>query len=118
MTTKTSIGSYGLPVLDPLTDACAVLRAQNIANVKSAPGWCILSTRFFYGPEERTALVRGWNSQGEPEVFPTRAAALAWIAETEAEIYRCSHNESGRPRYALCRPGSRAYKSGLDCWGL
>lgn len=104
---------------DPLTNARNVLRRQNIASVRPQPGWCVLKTQYFYGPEERKALVRtGVFGDGNAQIFPDRKSALLWISETEEGIYRLSHNESSRPTFSLCRVGSRKYKSVLNCWGF
>lgn len=71
---------------------------QSASASDKADEYAILETHFFNGPREDTAPIGGYNNA---DYFDTYAAAAEWIAEQESEVYRCGHNESGRPRYTI-----------------
>ena len=112
---KTSFSSYNLPVIDPITDAARSIRSAAVRSLQPAAGWCILITRHYYGAEDKLELAR--DARGDPAVYPTRAEAMGEIANRDGSRYYLSHNESGSPSYQLCRPGSRRYARGINCWG-
>jgi len=61
----------------------------------------------FEAKEEEEAIILRreycWvaDERGEAMIFPTRAAAQAWIEGAEDGIYELSHGESGRPSYYI-----------------
>lgn len=75
--------------------------------------YAIVATREFYGPETRRSLVEDQET-GNPITFPDRASAKAYLANYDSGRYYLSHNESGRPTYAIRRvDGLPAY---LTAW--
>lgn len=63
--------------------------------------YAIIEKLELYGPERVRRLVT--DAVGTVEVFAEREAANARVREFDAEEYRLSHNESGRPAYTVRR---------------
>lgn len=65
-------------------------------------GTCrIITARDYNSPTRSYCYVMEESSNPEPLEFDSPAAAQQWIDETESEVYRLDHNESGRPDYFI-----------------
>lgn len=91
----------GLDACNQLIQRANILGEQDIdeADQNAAGDRIIISTHYYYGPEERSEYVA--DDYGKPRTFGSHAAAAAWIEETESRQHVCSHNESGAPSYKI-----------------
>ena len=65
--------------------------------------YAIRQTRHFYGPRtEKSYVLDGFSFDRRAE-FKTRAEAQELVEQLDSEVYRTSHNESGRPDYKVVR---------------
>ena len=59
----------------------------------------IMTTRYWYNnPDTREIECDGI---GRPLIFDDHKDAAAWIDDADQTVYETSHNESGRPEYAV-----------------
>lgn len=63
--------------------------------------YVIRQTSTYYGPKAVRSLVTG--DDGRAIAFATSGEARAWIEAADADVYRQSHGEYGRPDYKVMR---------------
>ena len=94
------VGDIDTP-LDRLVHRANVRGIKTIEPAKSddAGPFVILKTRYYYGASEMTTALK--DEDGEIQEFASYKEAAKYISEIESEVYRLSHNESGRPIYTI-----------------